>query len=309
MRIGSPSSTRALAGERAVAGPVAAVDVDPLRGRDRVDIALGVDQRATPGAPLDLEHGQSVRPTGVVGLDRLHLLLRLREALRADAAADPEPDPEGLLAPGVGVVPADQVGGAHQGGGTLELLRGEQAQRVPHQDGDTAAAVERTVVGGERSLESADREGERREPEVGLGLAATGREEEQLDPGGIAAAVRVAGIDEGRQLHQDEGQLERPPGGGRVALGFDVGDGGLDRDVSGGGSRRGDLGADPLIAHRAVHEVERAQRVWRRSPGEPARSPAGWPSRALRAIASLAVSWRCAGSSAAFDSWPCSQES
>ena len=44
-------------------------------------------------------------------------------------------------------------------------------------------------------------------PEVGLGLAAAGREEEQVDH----LAVVVRRVDDARQVHQEERELERPP--------------------------------------------------------------------------------------------------
>ena len=51
---------------------------------------------------------------------------------------------------------------------------------------------------------------EGRQAEVGLGLAAAGREEEQVDN----LAVVVVRIDDPGQVHQDEGKLERSPGRG-----------------------------------------------------------------------------------------------
>ena len=95
---------------------------------------------------------------------------------------------ERLVTPWSRVLLTDQLGRADQGGGALELLGGEQAQRVAHQHRDAVAAVEDAVVGVDRALEPADGERVRGEPEVGLGLAATGREEQQLDVGRVAAA-------------------------------------------------------------------------------------------------------------------------
>ena len=153
----------------------------------------------------------------------LHLRFGLLEALGADADPDPQPDAERLLTPGGRVLLADQLGRADQRGCALELLRGEQAQRVAHQHGDPVAAIEHAVVGVDLALQPADREGVRREAEVGLGLAATGREEQQLDVGRVAAAERMRRVGEGRQLQQDEGELERAPRGRLVAFGLDRG--------------------------------------------------------------------------------------
>ena len=74
----------------------------------------------------------------------------------------------------------------------------------------------------------------RREPEVGLGLAAAGREEQQVD----RRAVRIARVGEAREVQQDEGELERAP------------------------ARR--LDAETLAerpGHRAVRHAERIERV------------------------------------------------
>ena len=51
------------------------------------------------------------------------------------------------------------------------------------------------------------RDHERREAEIGLGLAAAGREEQEI--GGLAVDMRA--IDQAGQIEQHEGKLERPP--------------------------------------------------------------------------------------------------
>jgi hypothetical protein len=53
-------------------------------------------------------------------------------------------------------------------------------------------------------------QGERREPEVRLGLSAAGREVEEVD----AAPVGVRGIDHASEVQQNERELKRPPGRG-----------------------------------------------------------------------------------------------
>ena len=123
-------------------------------------------------------------------------------------------------------------------------------------------AVERAVGGVEHALTASDGERERRQAEVGLGLASAGREEQQLDLGkarvGAALVGRVAQCGD---LHQHEGELEhtpavrrRPPrrhlGGGLVGL----------QGVVLAAQRR-DLGVDTLVSHHTVHEPEALQGV------------------------------------------------
>ena len=96
-------------------------------------------------------------------------------------AADPQADPERRLAP-AGIAGRDTLAAKHlaradQRRRALELLRRQQAQRVAHQHADAVAAV----VAADHALQPADRQRERGEPEVRLGLAAAGREEQQVD--------------------------------------------------------------------------------------------------------------------------------
>ena len=147
----------------------------------------GGDRGAAPRAALDLQHRQPVRAV-LVGLREL--LVGLLEALRADVGADPQPDPERLHAPGRLVLAAGQLGRAHQRGRALELLGGEQPQRVAHQHRDPVAPVERAVGGLDHALPAADRERVRRQAEIRLGLAAAGREEQQLDPRLVLGAAQ-----------------------------------------------------------------------------------------------------------------------
>ena len=106
---------------------------------------------------------------------------------------------------------AEQLGGAHQRGGTLELLGGQQAQRVTHQHGDTITSVYDGVALADDALHAPGGQRVRDQTEVGLGFAATGREEQQVgEPAGLAS-LRVGRIGERRDAQQDERQLERPP--------------------------------------------------------------------------------------------------
>ena len=55
--------------------------------------------------------------------------------------------------------------------------------------------------------QAAQRDREGGEAEIGLGLAAAGREEQQVDD----LAVRMRRIGQAGEVEQDEGELERPP--------------------------------------------------------------------------------------------------
>ena len=94
------------------------------------------------------------------------------------------PEPERRLAETrvalLGPSPPDQLAGADQRGRALELLRVSKPQRVAHQHRH-AVRPSRPL---DDALETADREGERGQAEVRLGLAAAGREEEQVDEPG-----------------------------------------------------------------------------------------------------------------------------
>ena len=77
---------------------------------------------------------------------------------------------------------------------------GEQPQRVAHEDGDTAAAVRASIRCPDDALQPADREGVGGKPEVGLGLTATGREEQQVDGRAVAAAGGMSDVDQRGQV-------------------------------------------------------------------------------------------------------------
>src|SRR5688500_7443861 len=78
-------------------------------------------------------------------------------------------------------VRTEQLRGADEGGCALELLGGQEAECVSHEDGDTVTAVEGAVAALDGPLEPPDRERECRQTEIGLRLAATGGEEEKFD--------------------------------------------------------------------------------------------------------------------------------
>jgi hypothetical protein len=92
-------------------------------------------------------------------------------------------------------------------GGAAELVEGEQAQGVAEQHGDAEARV-----GAVLPADPAQGEGEGDDAEVGLGLAAAGREEDQLD----VSRLGSRGIGDPGEVLQEEGELEEVPGGGGV---------------------------------------------------------------------------------------------
>ena len=154
---------------------------------------------------------------------------------------------------------AEQLGGAHQRGGTLELLSGQQAQRVTHQHGDAVASVYDGVALADDALHAPGGQRVRDQTEVGLGFAATGREEQQVgEPAGLAS-LRVGRIGERRDAQQDERQLERPPRpvGGLVGVPDSIAQTQLGVRASGFDSD----GVDALFPHGLVSEPERVESV------------------------------------------------
>ena len=206
----------------------------------------------------ELEGGEAVPgPTASPVVQSFKLLLGLVHPLGGHGGADPQADTEGLLTPDGGVLATGELGGAYEGGGALELLGGEQAQGVAHEDGDAGTPVDGSVGGLEESLAAADGEGIGSQSQVGLSLASTGGEEEELCGSQVAGAARQGGVSEGRQLHEDEGELEDTPVVG-VAAGQDAGLGLLDAEAGVDGADGGDLGANALVGHDPVHEGEAA---------------------------------------------------
>ena len=115
--------------------------------------------------------------------------------------AHPEADLKGPGTEGVGVLQALQLQGTDQGRRAAELVERQQSERVPHQDAQPRRFIPRI-------LQSAIDQGEGRESQVGLRLAAACREEEEVHD----LPVVMMGIDDARQVHQQEGELEWPPG-------------------------------------------------------------------------------------------------
>ena len=247
----------AAASERARAQVVTAVDVDPSGGH--VDAhGPGVDGGSAPGAALDLQDGEPV--AAALG-GAAQLLVGLVDPLGRHVGADPEADPERLGSPGRRVVAAGQLGGADERRRALELLRREQAQGVPHEHGDAAAAVERAVRRLDHPLPAPDRERVCRQAQVRLGLAATGGEEEQLDLGRVARAAGQRRAAHRLDLQQDERDLEGEPRVGLRTARQHLLPGRLEPEGRLLGPQRGDLGGDPLLRHDLVHEPEAPQRL------------------------------------------------
>ena len=89
---------------------------------------------------------------------------------------------------------------ADEARGALKLVERQQAQGVAHDDRE-ARAFEAGIV------EPAPGDGEGGEAEIGLGLAAAGREEQQIDD----RPVGMSRVGEAVEIEQDEGELEQAP--------------------------------------------------------------------------------------------------
>ena len=70
-----------------------------------------------------------------------------------------------------------KLAGAQERRGALELLQREHAERVAHEHRDARPALE----SAELRSKPTNRKRESREPEIRLGLSATGRKPEQID--------------------------------------------------------------------------------------------------------------------------------
>ena len=89
---------------------------------------------------------------------------------------------------------------ADEARGALKLVERQKAQDVARDDGE-ARAFEAGIV------EPAAGDGEGGEAEVGFGLAAAGREEQQVDD----RSVGVRRLGEAVEVEQDEGERKQPP--------------------------------------------------------------------------------------------------
>jgi len=127
----------------------------------------------------------------------------LAEYVRSGRLPDPEADLERPLAVTLGVLLALQLERAHQAGRAGELVEGQKPERVAHDHADTGARPGTLF----RVTQAAKDHDERRQSEVGLGLAAARREEQQVD----RLAVGIGGVGEPGKVHQDERELEGLP--------------------------------------------------------------------------------------------------
>ena len=153
------------------------------------------------------------------------------------------------------------------------------------------------AVRGSTALPPPDRERVRGKPQVRLGLAATGREEQQLCGGQVSGPLRRRGIGEQRELHQHERELERVPGVRSSDPRRAPRRGPLDGLVRVRGPRGWRPALDALVGHDRVHEPEAAQRL---VVGEQVLQAVGELPLTLRAssTASRPSARRCSGSSA-----------
>ncbi len=245
-------------GERALGQLVTAVHVHPALHRVCLQVP-GLDAGTAPRATLDLQHRQPVS-AALVGLAQL--LSSLVVPLRAHIGSDPQPDPKRHVPPRRGVLHPRPLRRADQRGGTLELLGGQQPQRVAHEHRHTGAAVQRTIESVHHTLSAPDRERVRGQTQVCLGLATAGREEQQLRLGQIAGALLGGRVGQQRELHQDERELEGVPGVSARSLVQDGGVGLVEafpvvlRLVR---APLCHLRLDALISNHPVHEPEAAQ--------------------------------------------------
>jgi hypothetical protein len=149
-------------------------------------------------------------------------------------------------------LPPELLAGAHQRSCSLELLGREKPQRVAHQNRHAATA---SVVVSDCALEPADRQGERGEPEVRLGLAAPSREEQQVDESVPGRSFRVDRVGECRKVDEQEGELEGPP---RVVLGSgELGHRGVEVEIGATAPTIAGKGVHALQPHGVVGEPER----------------------------------------------------
>ena len=154
---------------------------EPLGVGLDVEVAGRLDARCRTTGRSSAGTGVPTRRRALVASGLLDRLARRRRSVGRGRAAHPQADAERRLAPaGVAVLQglaADRLAGADQRRGPLELLDGQQAQRVPHQHGHARRSPTRPAT-VPCSRRMAMRVGG--EPQVRLGLAAAGGEEEQV---------------------------------------------------------------------------------------------------------------------------------
>ncbi len=185
---------------RAVDHQVLAVEPEAVRPRVRRLLTRNL-RGAAPRAGLHLKLIRLLRVRCLA--QAIQRALGRAPRTRSDIVADPQADREGAHAahPVVAVLalPSHQLHGAHERGGSLELLRGQEPERVPGQD-------RRSTAGG-AVLQASAEHLDGRQAEVGLRLAAAGREPDEVHE----LTIDVALVERRGQRNEQETKLEGAP--------------------------------------------------------------------------------------------------
>jgi len=208
---------RPVAGEGAGQIGAAKLQIDGPVGVGDAAETLGREAGAAPGTGLDRGGGALVaaRLIGAHALDRGigPLVAASAQPVGAGVRLNPQPDLDRPVAqhrPSVGppIVRsvAQQLQRADQTRRPAELVQRQQAERVAHHHRHA-----RPEQPGRTQPPERDREGG--QAQIRLGLAAAGREEEQV--GHVAVGMRA--VRHGGQVEEQEGELEETPAGYGIA--------------------------------------------------------------------------------------------
>lgn len=180
---------------------------------------VGRELEAAPGA---VREGQRRRRRLAVALllPGGDALAHFGERVGGGGAAHPQPHAEAHVPEARGVGAAQRLQRAHQRRCALKLVEREEPQGVAQDHRHPVAAV-----GARSPAQTTQHQREGDHPEVGLGLAATRREEDELYP----LAVDVRRVVEARHVEQQKGELEEPPARRRVLVALGVATAGLER--------------------------------------------------------------------------------
>ena len=184
-----------------------------LLGRIAVGPQLKGIRREFLAAPRAVLQGDGGGPAVGIGLElpgfgprRIRALFApLAHAVGRGRLAHPKADLEGPFAVAFSVVFPLQFQGADQSGGPGQLVQGQQAQGVAHDDAHPGPLP--CVLLGIAQPAQHHRQGG--QPQIGFRLAAAGGEEQQID----RFPMRVRWVRDAGQVQQDEGELEGPPMG------------------------------------------------------------------------------------------------
>ena len=195
---------------REVAFGVQADDAQSLRRivirqqRERVGPELGAAPRAILERDRRRLSSRVVLELADLGARRVRPVVALApHHVRRRRLADPQPNLERPVTVSGGRRPALQLESTDESRGAAQLVKGEEPQRVAHDDAH-ASATEPVVA---RVAEPAQDHREGRKPQVRLRLAAAGREEQQVH----CLALNIGWVGQARQVEQDERELERTP--------------------------------------------------------------------------------------------------